>query len=184
MSVYKYISVLFATAFLGGCTEITNVFIHPKSPPHVQYAASYIGLDERNNRSQLKSLVGVDPVETEWCAAFLNAILDNQGIPGSNSVSDYPLMARSFLDWGTKVDVPEYGDIMVFKRGNHDWQGHVAIYLSTVKRNNRTYYKILGGNQNDSVNITYYPIRELIDIRRIENPPQRVREVNILFRTF
>lgn len=151
-------------------TAVTRIFIGNSNPAHVLYAAGYVGLQERQDREQLRSLVGVDPVRIEWCAAFINAILERQGIPGSDSVSDTPLMARSFLDWGTSVEEPQRGDIVVFKRGNSSWQGHVAIYLSTVERNGRTYYRILGGNQNDSVNVIDYPASMLIDIRRIDNP--------------
>ena len=185
MRSYKYISMLFATAFLIGCTESlnnTNVFIDSKNPLHVEYASSYIGLHERRNRDQIKTLVGVDPVRTEWCAAFLNAILKRQGIPGSESVSEAPLMARSFLEWGIGVDAPEYGDIVIFKRGTRGWQGHVAIYLGTVERNGRTYYRMLGGNQNDSVNIMHYPASKLIAIRRIDNSLQRVQGVKLTIR--
>lgn len=185
MRIYKYIGMLFATAFLVGCTESinnTNVFIDSKNPLHVEYAAGFIGLHERRDRSLLRTLVGVDPVSTEWCAAFLNAILKRQGILGSESVSDAPLMARSFLNWGIAVTTPERGDIMIFRRGNRGWQGHVAIYLGTVERNGRTYYRMLGGNQNDSVNIMHYPASKLIAIRRIDNSLQRVQGVKLTIR--
>lgn len=171
----QILPIILITVFLTGCVNRTSnsvIFMSTNNPPHVLYAASYVGLTERSNRDELRQLTGVDPVRTEWCAAFLNAILARHGIPGSDSVSDYPLMARSFLDWGESVDTPRRGDIMVFRRGNSSWQGHVAIYLGTVERNGRIYYRILGGNQNDSVNVTDYPASQLINIRRIDNPLQ------------
>lgn len=163
--------------FAAGCENLINrvtpprqVFMSANNPPHVLYAASYVGLQERYDRDQLQRLVGVDPVQTEWCAAFINAILARHGIPGSDSVSEHPLLARSFLDWGESVDEPRRGDIVIFSRGNQNWQGHVAIYLNTIERNGRTYYRILGGNQNDSVNVSEYPVNALLGIRRINNP--------------
>ena len=69
-------------------------------PEPVDTAHDYIGLNEYQHRKVLKEFVGVDPVNTEWCAAFVNAILNMNNIPGSESVSDVPLMARSFLKWG------------------------------------------------------------------------------------
>ena len=68
-------------------------------------AQPYIGLEERSHRSELRELTGVDPVRTEWCAAFANAVLELDGIPSLNNQTRYPpLMARSFLYWGETVD--------------------------------------------------------------------------------
>ena len=182
MKRYRIISLTLVLLLVSGCENLINhvtppvqVFINTSNPPHVLYAASYVGLHERQDREQLHTLTGVDPVRTEWCAAFLNAVLSRHGIPGSDSVSEYPLMARSFLDWGESVNTPQRGDIVVFRRGNSDWQGHVAIYLNTVERNGKVYYRILGGNQNDSVNVIDYPASLLLDIRRINNPLLRQR---------
>ena len=176
MKVTIYIILLF---FLTGCVANTPnnnsanlVFISTSNPPHVLYAASYVGLNERHDRDRIRQLTGVDPVRTEWCAAFTNAVLARNNIAGSDSVSDYPLMARSFLDWGNAVVEPIRGDIIVFRRGNSGWQGHVAFYLGTIERDGRTYYRVLGGNQNNSINVSEYPIDLVLGIRRIENPPR------------
>ena len=77
-----------------------------------------------------------------------------------------PLMARSFLSWGLPVDIPEAGDLVIFPRGNSDWKGHVGFYLSSVKRNGKEYYRILGGNQNNAVSIDLYPAKKALGIRR------------------
>ena len=129
-------------------------------------AIQYVGLTERTDRQELKEYTGVDPVRTEWCAAFVNAVLDETGIEGSASVSDYPLTARSFLQWGTKVTTPEPGDIVVFPRGNSSWQGHVGFYLKTIQVSGVDYYMILGGNQNNKVSIVPYRASKALGIRR------------------
>lgn len=129
-------------------------------------AYQYIGYSQRTHRAELKEFMGIDPVRTEWCAAFVNAVLDESGMPGSATVSAYPLTARSFLQWGVSVDEPKPGDIVVFPRGKEAWQGHVGFYLGTSIIGDRVYYQILGGNQNNKVSIELYPANRAIDIRR------------------
>lgn len=175
----KFINLTLVLLLVSGCENLMSretpparIFMSTSNPAHVLYAASYVGYTERNHRNEIRELTGVDPVNVEWCAAFINAILENQGMPGSDSVSNNPLMARSFLDWGVSVDEPRRGDIVVFRRGNSNWEGHVAIYLGTVERDGTTYYRILGGNQNNAINVTEYPVNRLLGIRRVDNSPQ------------
>jgi uncharacterized protein (TIGR02594 family) len=158
----KYLLLILSINILAACATQSNTM------STVTIATQYIGLEERQNRKELKELTGVDPVRTEWCAAFVNAILELEGIPGSESVSDNPLMARSFLDWGTrveKVDVQK-GDIVVFPRGNQGWQGHVGFYVQTQVHNGKEYWLILGGNQDNKVRYDLYPANRVIGIRR------------------
>ena len=131
-------------------------------------AYNYYGLDEQDDRQELKDYTGVDPVRTEWCAAFVNSVLNESGIPGSESVSDVPLMARSFLKWGqpvVKEDI-QPGDLVIFPRGNQGWQGHVGFYLQTQVKDGIEYYLILGGNQSNKVTIEMYRSNKALDIRR------------------
>jgi uncharacterized protein (TIGR02594 family) len=139
---------------LSACTTTQSV--------PVDTAITHIGLSERQDRKELKDLIGVDPVRTEWCAAFVNAILEINNIPGSSSVSDVPLMARSFLKWGEEIhpnDI-QYGDVVIFPRGNSEWKGHVGFYAGTYVQTGE--WIILGGNQNNEVKYSlYYPGRAL-----------------------
>jgi uncharacterized protein (TIGR02594 family) len=125
-------------------------------------------LEERLNRTELRELVGVDPVRTEWCAAFVNAILEKDGMPGSESVSDNPLMARSFLDWGEPVLRPDIrrGDVVIFPRGNAGWQGHVGFYVETQMVDGVEYWVILGGNQDNTVSYALYRSESSLGVRR------------------
>ena len=102
---------------------------------------------------------GVTDDATAWCAAFVGAMLKRGGMKGTGS-----LLARSYLDWGKAVDRmnAREGDIVVFKRGNSSWQGHVAFF---VKDNGST-ITVLGGNQSDAVNRSSYPAASLLGIRR------------------
>ena len=132
----------------------------------IAIASRYMGFHERRQRSELKLFTGVDPVRIDWCAAFVNAVLAELGIPGSETVSDAPLTAKSFLHWGRKVGHPRRGDIVVLPRGTEAWQGHVGFYYGTVKKNGRTYYQVLAGNQSNAVTIALYPAWKAISIRR------------------
>lgn len=152
---------VFYLSFLIACQPIEETLDISKP------AEQYIGLDEYKNRKQLKELVGVDPVHTEWCAAFVNFVLDIQNIPGSESVSDYPLMARSFLTWGEEVlDKPKKGDIIIFPRGDKLWQGHVGFFIKEVRYENKIRWIILGGNQDNTVSYAEFNPKKAIAIRR------------------
>ena len=151
---------LLTVSFLAACD--------PQVFDPVTTAQPYIGLQERHDRTTIREFVGVDPVRTEWCAAFVNAILEVSNIPGSASVSDHPLMARSFLAWGEPVEVDQIqrGDVVVFPRGNAGWQGHVGFYVETRIKNSREYWVILGGNQANQVRYELFEARRAIDVRR------------------
>lgn len=157
------IIVASALLFTSNCSTI---FKPEQDFSHVEQAAQYIGLNERSNRKELQALMDVDPVTTQWCAAFVNSVLAKQGIAGTDSVAENPLLARSFLDWGIPTDVPETGDIVVFKRGRAAWQGHVGIYIATVSVEGVENYLVLGGNQDNSVSLKEYPTNRLLGIRK------------------
>lgn len=142
----------------------TQIVVRQK--PVEMVALRYIGYAEKTHRAELKELLGVDPKRTEWCAAFVNAVLAESGIPGSDTVSQYPLTARSFLDWGVRVKDPQPGDIVVFPRGREAWQGHVGFYLRTQIIDGIKYYYILGGNQSNKVSIDVFRASSAISIRR------------------
>lgn len=156
--------ILVLAAALGGCQTTTT--------DSIVTASEYIGLQERQDRKQIRELVGVDPVRTEWCAAFVNAILEIDGIPNLNEQDTYPpLMARSFLFWGDRVEPSDIqrGDIVVFPRGNEGWKGHVGFYVETQIIDDKEYWVILGGNQRNEVRYDMYRPRRALGIRRYIN---------------
>ena len=166
--------VLFIASFLlTACAELDDaladsVFNKSSETNSVITAQPYIGLEERIHRQELKELLDVDPVRTEWCAAFVNAVLELDGIPGSDSVSDVPLMARSFLFWGERVEPADIqrGDVVVFPRGNQGWQGHVGFYVDTQYIDGKEIWIILGGNQSNEVRYDFYSPSKALGIRR------------------
>lgn len=171
-----FILVITTILLLSGCggAEVPIPVVRGETPIKVSNdnpaltAYNYYGLHESTDRQELRNYTGVDPVRTEWCAAFVNSVLNESGIPGSESVSDVPLMARSFLTWGNKVAKEDIqpGDLVVFPRGDQGWQGHVGFYLQTHVKDNIEYYLILGGNQSNKVSIEMYRASRALDIRR------------------
>jgi uncharacterized protein (TIGR02594 family) len=172
MSRVNMKKILLFTIFLAACAgsdeypeyvplDISKLSYTTKQSVPVS-AFKYVGLEENKDRKSIKELVGVDPVQTEWCAAFVNAVLEENDIKTSAAFSDYPLMARSFLSWGEKVDDPKLGDIVVFERGEDGWTGHVGFFIE--ERGNQ--YLVFGGNQDDKITFKEYPKNKLLGIRR------------------
>lgn len=93
--------------------------------------------------------------DISWCSAFVNWVIKNAGLAGTNSAA-----ARSWLKWGESTTF-EKGCIAVLKRGDAPWQGHVGFCV----RENREDVFILGGNQNDEVNITSFDKYDVIGYR-------------------
>lgn len=117
-------------------------------------AANFVGLSEKSNTGTLQKLTGVNPRMTPWCAAFINGILKHTGhkTTGSNA-------AASFRTYGVAVRKPAQGDIVVMRK-------HVGIFVGYVNRNGRRYVAVLGGNQSNRVQISYYPASKVVAYRR------------------
>ena len=171
--------IFLVAAGISACTTAGTVSIPQQrgAPPIVVdednpaiTAYNYYGMNEITHRAELRSLTGVDPKRTEWCAAFVNAVLEESGIE-SNKDHKYPLTARAFLDWGTKVSKEDIqpGDVVIFPRGNQGWQGHVGFFLRTQMINGKEYWLILGGNQNNRVSVAPYLASRSLGIRRPES---------------
>lgn len=95
--------------------------------------------------------------EVAWCSAFVNWCVKTSGNVGTNMAN-----AQSFLKWGTVVDEPKEGDIVVFKRGSEKWMGHVGFFV----RMDGNQVMCLGGNQGNEVNITGYDKARVMGYRR------------------
>lgn len=144
--------------------EITNDTADSSSEylPPIFYALSLIGYHEQEHRDELTEFLDLDPVETPWCAAFVNSVLAASGMQGTDS-----LLARSFIEWGDPQEVPQVGDIVVFSRPPTDWQGHVGFFINSEVIDGVEYYRVLGGNQSDMVSIDLYPVSRLLSIRKM-----------------
>jgi uncharacterized protein (TIGR02594 family) len=114
--------------------------------------------------------------ETPWCGLTMSYACAQAGYdyaPRGNA-----LWARNWLAWGNSVPLGKemLGDILVFQRGN---AGHVALCVGETA----THFWILGGNQNDSVNIKSKAKADLLSGRRCAwrvNQPDNIRKVFML----
>jgi uncharacterized protein (TIGR02594 family) len=94
--------------------------------------------------------------ETPWCSAFVNWCIERSGFEGTDSA-----WARSWTNWGKKINNGRRGCIVVFTRPPDPGSGHVAFYVSETP----TQIKVLGGNQSDAVKISTYPKSRLLGYR-------------------
>jgi len=120
------------------------------------------GADNNPLIMEMYASVGADWVEHDsvaWCAAFVGHCLERAGIRSTRK-----LTARSYLTFGEPVDLKDAreGDIVVFKRGNSGWKGHVAFFVADAGSK----IAVLGGNQGDAVTIAKYPKSTLLGVRR------------------
>jgi len=100
--------------------------------------------------------LGGDDGAVPWCAIFINAMLALAGIKGSGSA-----MARSFAqrpDLFEKLSSPVVGCITVISSSRGPASGHVFFYSAE----NGLMFQALGGNQNDSVNVSMFQRAKLV----------------------
>jgi len=103
-----------------------------------------------------------------WCGLFVGVVVKRTG----REIPKNPLWALNWGSWGVPTDVPMLGDILVFKRKGG---GHVGIYVGE----DSYAYHVLGGNQNNTVNVVRIDKRRLLRARRppYKNMPQNVRQI-------
>lgn len=130
-------------------------------------ARGYIGAAENDpgGRNILQSLFkqagqNVDPTMTAWCAAFVNAVLATNGLPGTGS-----LAAKSFLNYGQDTTAnPKVGDIVVL---NRDGGGHVGFFEGYDSSGR---VLVTGGNQGPpgkgKVSTVPYAAKDVLGFRR------------------
>ncbi len=99
--------------------------------------------------------------ETAWCSAYANWVALKAGVERSGK-----LTARSWLGIGTPTDTPQIGDIVILWRESpSSWKGHVGFYIGHSE--DGQYIYVLGGNQNNQVNIKAYPVSRVLGYRQL-----------------
>lgn len=97
--------------------------------------------------------------DVHWCSAFVNWCITDTGLEGTDSPR-----ARSWETWGSEViDTPQTGDIVVLSRTSNPALGHVGFHVMGANGQ----VSLLGGNQDDSVNITTYSESRIVSIRTL-----------------
>jgi uncharacterized protein (TIGR02594 family) len=120
--------------------------------------------------------VGLGHVYREDAVAWCGLAMGYVALQAGWDVPVNLLWARSWLTWGTEVEKPMLGDVLVFSRGPVN--GHVGIYVGE----DRACYHVLGGNQSDRVSIKRIEKTRLIQERRCPwrvNQPVNVRVVKL-----
>lgn len=123
-------------------------------PPWVVVAQSLLGTKEfpgADNNPKIMAwarVIGGD-VEHEyladsipWCGLFVTYCFVQAGIKPVSG----PLWALNWRNFGNKESKPSFGSIFTMSRSGG---GHVGFVVSQ----DRDYWHVLGGNQNDEVNI-------------------------------
>jgi uncharacterized protein (TIGR02594 family) len=109
--------------------------------------------------------------EIPWCGLFIAYCAHKAGV----QVVDGPLWALNWAKYGTKESTPMLGDVLTFKR---DGGGHVGLYIGE----DRTHYHVLGGNQNNQVNVMRIAKSRLHQARRTAwkiAQPSNVRKIEL-----
>lgn len=145
--------------------------IGPNAPEYLKLAADDVGLKETtamgNSNPVVEDYIQVvtgkkaDARSTPWCAYWVGAKLEEKGVPSTKSG-----MARSYLNWGTKVEEEDWqqGDIIVFWRGrtNDGVTGHVGFLIAWDEDS----VIVLGGNQGDQVCFQDFSKAKILGVRR------------------
>jgi uncharacterized protein (TIGR02594 family) len=94
-----------------------------------------------------------------WCSLYANMILKKVGLNGTET-----LWALDWNEWGVKLSGPAVGAFAPMKRTTPDGQvaGHIVVI---VGRDNAGNFLVLGGNQDDAVNIRSVPLERLLSYR-------------------
>ncbi len=114
--------------------------------------------------------LGAKTDEVPWCSSFVNWVLNQAGIKGTNNA-----LAKSWATWGVKVNTPYKGIITVIKRKNKNSDSstgsstgyHVGFYNSSTP----TTINLLGGNQSDKVKYSNFYLKSY-DIIAYRKPIQ------------
>jgi len=119
--------------------------------PWIAEARRYIDLTEFPGASHNSIILGwLDKLsawwrddETPWCGAFVAHCLSETGHP----IPKFWMRAKAWAGWGTRLDSPATGCVVVFERQGG---GHVGF---VVGRTAAGHLMVLGGNQGNKVSI-------------------------------
>jgi uncharacterized protein (TIGR02594 family) len=122
-----------------------------------------------------KTPLGGDDGAVPWCAIFTNAMMETVGVSGSGSA-----MARSYVSSGAfrRLSQPALGCIAVKSSNRGPASGHVGFYVGE----DGLFVYLLGGNQNDEVNISAFRKKEFIGFYWPKGQPELAAPWNAAYR--
>ncbi|MDI1311376.1 hypothetical protein [Prosthecobacter sp.] len=129
-----------------------------------------------SKNASLSKVLGVDPTVRAWCGTALGKAMGKAKIAPPNT----PGWAGNWRIWG-KNGGPNagginVGDVYHIKYDGPEGHGHVATVVGISKDGTQVF--CLGGNQNDGLNISAYPIGEFTDATK----PGKSKGATIVFK--
>jgi uncharacterized protein (TIGR02594 family) len=138
----------------------------PAEPVWLREARRFMGLMEIAGARSNPTIMGWAKAAGGWIASYFNnddipwcglfmahimgATLPNERLPSN------PLAAKSWAKFGRPLNVPSLGCVLVFSRSGG---GHVGLYVGETM----TAYRVLGGNQSNSVSLTWIDKERLVE---------------------
>ncbi len=153
---------------------ITEIFLTSAdctNCPWMKYAIAELGVKETPGDADTPRVVeyletvGYKHDSTAWCSAFVSWCMKCAGnertLAETKKAGVSAAGAKSWLRWGVPLAAPRFGAVAVFERPPDPYLGHVGFYVGTLGDK----ILLLGGNQNDEVNITQQDKKLLINYR-------------------
>jgi uncharacterized protein (TIGR02594 family) len=101
-----------------------------------------------------------DDSTTSWCSAMLSYYAKKCGYEYHKNLD-----ARGWLKMPLNVSKPSVGDVVILWRNNpYSWEGHVGLFISWTD----TVVYLLGGNQNNRIDITAYSRDRILGVRQLK----------------
>lgn len=138
----------------------------PAEPVWLREARRFMGLKEIPGPASNTTILGWAKAIGGWIASYFNnddipwcglfmahimgATLPDELLPAN------PLSAKAWATFGRQLNVPSVGCVLVFAR---EGGGHVGLYVGETM----TAYRVLGGNQSNSVSLTWVAKERLVD---------------------
>jgi uncharacterized protein (TIGR02594 family) len=127
---------------------------------YLDLAYTYIGVKELKGKGTHPRLAylfkasktWITDDDIAWCAAFIAGILSLTNIPVIKGFES----SLTWLNYGVKIPKPQVGALAIFKRKPSG--GHIGFVVGISACGNIIY--VLGGNQQDSVNISTFDLRK------------------------
>jgi uncharacterized protein (TIGR02594 family) len=98
----------------------------------------------------------IESDDVAWCAAFVGAMMQRGGHKPTGS-----LMARSYLNWGQRIEEPRVGAVCVLPRTGDPNSGHVGFVVAWTD----TTVSLLGGNQSNRVSVQEFQRERVLAYR-------------------
>ena len=137
----------------------------------IEKALSYYGQREKDGAGSNPVILEIikrwarwvtDDSKIAWCSIFVNDVCAQLGLPHTRKLN-----AKSWLEIGIPVELEDanIGDVVVFWRESiNSWKGHVGFYI----RHDDNVIWVLGGNQENAVNIKPYSRKRLLGVRKLK----------------